>query len=249
MGAAALTVPSDTVSPGESVTLPLSLGSGAAPVDSIYGLAFSIAYDPKLIKPNVRFKPTQSWFGDPANLLWLQRDFHAQGRIDVAVTRTDGKTVSGHGKIGDMIIVIEDNIFLDPAGGSSGKPDSILKTILFFRGLHPVSTAGRPNMLNSPPVDLIIRKPTVSTHEPGNLSHLVHLLPNPANDQVQVFSPQATIQTISISDFSGRNFPEIQPEINPHRARFQVGQLPAGVYVVRTGTSSGMDIQKLVVIH
>jgi hypothetical protein len=248
-----LLINKDTVAPGEAVTLPVLLGSNQTPLDSLYGLAFSIAYDPSLIKSNLYFKPSASWFGDPANLLWLQRDFHTQGRIDIAVTRTDGMPMSGNGRIGDLFIVIEDNIFLKSGDHNAEflhPVDTVRKTTLFFRGLHPVSNIGKAQQLEGPSTEIVIRKGTVSTTIPDDgWKQSVRVAPNPASGMVFVSSPGADIERITVSDLSGRILLAQQPAVSGSDASFSVRGAPAGMYVVQIMTAEGIHEHKLVVMH
>ncbi|MCB0530391.1 MAG: hypothetical protein KDC65_18055, partial [Saprospiraceae bacterium] len=161
------TIQADTLSPGQMVALPLLLGSQDMPADSIYGLAFSISYDREKVKSEVSFRPSDSWLGQKAEMLWLQKNFPEQGRLDVAITRTDGMPVSGWGPIGDVFVIIEDDIFFgsfDPE--ADGLIDTVAKTTLFFSSLSTVNSNEDPLELNAPPVELVILKSTTSTTAP-----------------------------------------------------------------------------------
>ena len=83
----------------------------------LYGIAFSIEYDPTIIVPgSASIDFSNSWLGDVnADAISIQKDFSTPGRIDAAITRIDGVEMDGAGLFGTFIITLEDDILLwDP---------------------------------------------------------------------------------------------------------------------------------------
>jgi hypothetical protein len=198
-----ISFPNDTFQPGQQIYLPLSIGTPESPVDSLYGMAFSISYDPAIIDPeSVVFYPDDSWFGNPdSNLLWIQRNFKEFGRLDVAITRTDGQAVSGSGIIGDMFIVIEDNIFLQSGGDPErGSADTLKKTMLFFSGLGALESGEKAGGLSGAPVELVVVKKTSAVIEGLLPSDAVRIRPNPASDVVTVDSKAGRMERMECID-------------------------------------------------
>ncbi len=249
-----ITLDIDTLQPGQQAYLPVALGTPQAPVDSLYGLAFSISYDPDIIVPaSVRFYPQASWFGDPdSNLIWIQRNYPALGRLDVAVTRTDGQAVSGSGIIGDMFIVIEDNIFFqsddDWAEKGVSDPDTLKKSRLFFSGIGTLVSGETPGSLNGAPVEVVVKRQTSGVGGAAGALPGVRLFPNPAQDVVWVESAEQGIERVEVVDQRGvlvlRQFLG-----NTHRASLSLANLPNGLYSVRVVAGVGMGVYKLVVLH
>lgn len=235
----------DTLVPGQTASLPLSLGAADAPVDSVLGLAFSISYDPAVVKANVVFAPSHSWLGNPATeLLWIQRNFPAQGRVDVAITRTDGQPVSGAGLIGDMIIVIEDNIFIKN-DGEDDPTDSTRRTLLFFSGLRAVGAGEDGSRLAGAPVELFIRRQTTGTNAPQAWQQPVYLSPNPAGEHLRVWSPAAAILHAEIWDAGGKLHP-VQAG-GSTALEIPCSSLTPGVYFIRIFTDQGVSVQRFTI--
>ncbi len=243
------TISTDTLYPGQSISLPLLLGSADMPADSIYGLAFSLSYDPDKIKPGISFHPTSSWLGEPADMLWLQRNFPEQGRLDVAITRTDGMPVSGWGAIGDVFVIIEDDIFFgsgDEETPAKTTGDSLVRTTMFFSGLNSLRARATTGMLDAPPVELWIRDKTSAAQEPAGWDRRLTLAPNPANDYIRIASPVSNLRRIDLVDATGASV----SSFDPGGARvflLPLSQLPNGSYLVRIFTGDGVAVRKLII--
>ncbi len=179
-----LTMAPDTAVAGQLVSIPVILGSPAVQADSMHGLAFSVVYDPAMLQNNVYFQPAASWLGNPASdLIWLQRNFPAQGRIDVAITRFDGQPVNGDGVIGHLYVIIEDDIFfVKPDEGPDWAPDldTLKFTPLHFGNLQAIGPDEQPIALIPVDVNLPIRRQGASgVSTPQAWASDITVWPNP----------------------------------------------------------------------
>ncbi|MCB0644740.1 MAG: hypothetical protein KDC44_24010, partial [Phaeodactylibacter sp.] len=122
LGALPFYVAPDTLIEGESASLGIILGESDSPANEVYGLAFSLTYDPSIVVPgSARVSLDNSWLGElNDDLISIQQNQVASGRIDIGITRTDGQPISGFGEIARLEIVIEDNIFLNNADPEKG---------------------------------------------------------------------------------------------------------------------------------
>jgi hypothetical protein len=238
-----LTLIADTLEAGQSVALPISLGSAGMPMDSIYGLAFSISYDPALVKDNVRFQPSSSWFGDSTQFLFLQKNFPLQGHLDVAITRTDGVPVSGWGAIGDMFIIIEDNIFGEPE--PLNPQDTTLKTMVYFRGLSSVNTEEKTKLMDAPPVALFIHRSTSRVKDMPDWERGIALAPNPAAETLHLSSRETYIERVEVIDMTGRL--ALVQSVGTNELQLTVSSLTLGTYFVRVFTEHGIAVRKIVI--
>lgn len=88
------------VGPGAILEIPIILGNEFFPATDIYGLLFEINYSPSLFlegSVKVTFED-DSWFSYGSPTLSLTRE-NITGRVDIGITRTNRKTVSGHGVV------------------------------------------------------------------------------------------------------------------------------------------------------
>jgi len=237
-----LTIATDTLRPGESVNFPLLLGSQNSQLDNIYGLAFSISYDPKVVKDNIRFTPSPSWFGNQSQFLWIQKNFPRQGRLDVAITRTDGVPVSGWGAIGNVFIIIEDDIF-----GIQSLQDTIATSHLFFSEISSTSPGETPQVIDAPPVELVVRKQTVATHESVLLDRDITLSPNPVSRTLFLESKSSAIRRVEISSADGSLRQVLELGNTGRQVQIGIEKLPAGTYFARVFYEEGVVVKKFVV--
>jgi len=105
-------MPTSQLNPGDTVHIPIELGTVDTMASNIYGIAFSIQYDKMLIdSASVRVDYTSSWLGTKnVDLLTLDKDFFDQGQLDLALVRTNQQNRSGFGMIADLIVVISDDL-------------------------------------------------------------------------------------------------------------------------------------------
>lgn len=91
--------------------IPIVLGSADNPLSDIYGVAFTVEFDPEVIDPNdVEISYPTSWLGEPGvNLQALSYKYLGKGKIEIAITRTDQNEVSGYGVVA-MFRGIRDDI-------------------------------------------------------------------------------------------------------------------------------------------
>ena len=92
--------------------IPIMLGTEEIPVDSIYGLEFSISYEglPVIDSTSMRVNFYDSWLGDDAEFIQLDTAFANIHLIDAGVVNTFHANHSGYGEIGKFSFVVEDNI-------------------------------------------------------------------------------------------------------------------------------------------
>ncbi|MCB0562114.1 MAG: hypothetical protein KDD09_24345, partial [Phaeodactylibacter sp.] len=95
---------------GTSFNIPIIVGSQNLPIQDVYGIAFTVVFDPQVFDPGaLEIAYPVSWFGEPGiNTLSIDRTYAAEGRIEVALTRTDQNNVSGYGPVAYLIGIIDD---------------------------------------------------------------------------------------------------------------------------------------------
>ena len=92
--------------------IPITLGTKEKPVRNIYGMAFILKVDPRIIDLNkVEIVVPMSWMGRPGvNLAAISKVYPEEGLIEVSITRTDQNEVSGFGEIAFLKGGIKDDI-------------------------------------------------------------------------------------------------------------------------------------------
>ncbi|MCX6274275.1 MAG: T9SS type A sorting domain-containing protein, partial [Bacteroidetes bacterium] len=89
--------------PGAAMSVPVTLGTNVYPANNIYGIAFTVNYDPAFIQPGtMSVDYASSWVENAGNHLHLEKDFPGSGKTDIAFTRIDHSDVSGYGMIATL---------------------------------------------------------------------------------------------------------------------------------------------------
>jgi hypothetical protein len=234
---------SSVVEEGITIGLPIALGSADIPANDLYGLSFSIAYNPEYIKP-LYFQPLNSWLGEPqSNLATVYKNFQVQGRMDVAITRTDGATTDGWGVIGRWFIIIEDEIFAKEAKRlkENGGLDTILSKV-FLSNVYATGTGGKGLKIETTTANIVLVNTPSGTVQP--LDNTYALVPNPATDMVQLVGEGPTVRHVTV--FSADGAQKYDGATNGN-TRVAIENWSSGLYFARLITHQGIIVKSFVV--
>ena len=212
---------------GEQFSASIMLGNEDFPVDDLYGVAFTMNFDPAMIDPaSIELKYDPSWLGvENVNLISFDRVMMDAGQVHVSLVRTDKNNVSGHGHVAEIIGII-DNI----AGKEEVKIEiSDVKGITAAEVLvpftRPVQIAGLVS----------------NTHE--SVQGIFEVYPNPARTEVKLQHPLGlSVESVRVENVNGQAF-EVDFAGNNV---LNVSQLPEGVFFLTIETKEGVFIEKLV---
>lgn len=224
----------DSAGPQTMVTIDVMLGTTAEPIDSIYGIAFSISFDPALIDTSLTtIDYTGSWLGTQGvNMLPFSKILNSSGHVDVAIVGTDHANRSGSGKIATMKIVTTDNL-----SGITALPMNVMdvNAMRLSGSTITLDTAGDTLVIDPTGVDAI------------DLNKHVALYPNPASSAAILLVPGSLTENIKVIDITGRAIISIdQPS---HITQLDLTRLAPGTYHVIVQTTKGNIYRKLNVIR
>ncbi len=222
----------DRLPNGLAFTVPVMLGSSQNFVESIYGIAFTIEFDPLVIDPaSIQLSYPNSWFGaGNSNVITFDRVDEANGRIHVAMTRIDGINVAGFGAIAMISGIIDD------IAGRTATPVNVTNVLAHNSLQEPVP-------LHTP--TMILKLQPQSEDQPGllDLRLSLRVVPNPTTDQVQLYSRyNVPIHAIQLLDTSGR--PVRAPEMATDR--ISLANVPRGMYILRIQIGEHIIYRKVV---
>ncbi|MCB0805958.1 MAG: hypothetical protein KDC05_09190, partial [Bacteroidales bacterium] len=93
----------------DQLTIPVYLGTENEPVQNIYGLRFSIHFDPEIFNTSTSgLDFSGNWIGSSEDVWNLSKTFDSQGRIDFGITRVDHNQTSGFGFLGSLHLRINE---------------------------------------------------------------------------------------------------------------------------------------------
>ncbi|MEM1320559.1 MAG: T9SS type A sorting domain-containing protein [Bacteroidota bacterium] len=219
---------------GQPFNAPIILGDTDHQLDGVYGLAFTIRFNPSVIDPNsVRLDvPDQSWLGSTgSDLIEINRSFAANGLIEVAITRTDQEDRSGHGPIAGFIGII-DNI------GGKVEAEVIVENV---------------RAINSDEIIIPLYTPisklqlTTSTGRQP-LEQSLRIYPNPARHTLNVLNlSEERIQQIIVHNVIGQQMLRI--DLPNAFETIDVSRWTPGVYLLEIRTADKVISKKVEVFH
>lgn len=217
----------DNLPANTSFEVPIILGTEDHPMEDIYGIAFTVHFDPDLFDPaTLVVEYPASWFGEEdINMITLDKVFD-DGIIEIALVRTDHNEVSGFGQIAVIRGIID-----DIAG--------VAESEILIGDITAIDTDEIRIPIQNPVEHIEVgTAPIIIDHNPKAM-----LYPNPASGWVNVsMEDGAQVQAIEIFDtHHNRVLPIVSNE-----SRFNVATLPAGVYMVKLKIDGIIHRTKLV---
>ena len=236
----------DTFIVNTTVGLPVILGDVDNTIEELYGIAFSVTYDPEVVVAgSAKMNFDNSWIGELNNdMITIQRSFHAAGRLDVAIVRTDGmNVVDGLGQIATFFITIEDDL-VEPPGFTAS-----------LEGMETVFGIENVRIITNIEEEVLV-SPTATTSTIEGVSTGVNdfkenfdlqLFPNPVSDQLTINSADAWIEQVTVFDVASREVVTYD-YAQAREAILKTNQFGAGTYVVKIQTDKGLAVRRIVVL-
>lgn len=220
-------VEADTLVEGETANLDIVLGEENNPAIDVYGIAFSIVYDPELVVEgslSATFNP--SWLGQlGSNLLAVAREDVANHRIDIAITRTDGANITGYGVAGQLQLTIEDVIFARSDAYELNLLVENVRLINNIEDLVPIESIVTTTLIN-----------TVTDVSSPQLEALIKVYPIPTNERLWIQASGLDISEAVLLSPAGQTLERWhQPG-----ASISLQQYPAGMYYLALITDQGV---------
>ena len=223
---------------GDVVILNISVGTPAVPVLDMSGIKFTVNIPPAMLDSasvEVDFH-SNSWLAEGTPSVSLAK-VPWDGRIDAGYAKAARPTASGHGVIATIVFIIEDDI----EGFKSGNGLIEVPVRLDLAGMTDAD--GQPFELDGAEIMLTYRP------DPAAPKYDLVLYPNPANQDVNLFlNGQTKFESVAIYDMQGRLVRQIGG-LDTKQHRFNVSDLPSGLYVVQATHTHGVVTEVLSVIR
>jgi hypothetical protein len=220
-----------TIRDGGTLNIPIELGTDDQPINNIYGIAFTITYDPAVIDPNsLELDLSSTWIGEVGSeAIVTQQHDPVNGRIDVAISRNDKNEISGKGTVASVIGII-DNI----AGKVTTDLNiSNVKAIDAQAQRIPIYTIGGS-------MEVLTNNSNLPIEEQ------LGLFPNPAYQYLTISSP-VDMQNVVIYDILGRQVYSQKTPVSRHQ--IHLSQWADGMYLANIRLHDGrMVVKKFEVI-
>lgn len=227
---------------GDLAVIDIAIGTSTNPVIDMHGVAFSLNLPPELIDSSsleIHFDEN-SWLGydSPTEQLDIKP---WDGRIDAGMTRLNGVSASGHGIIGTMTAIIEEDI-----AGFKPKNGRIPLKVELSGGLM-FNGSGFP--LEMPNSSATIYLNLNTQDNDTDLDKQLIVFPNPSSDIVQVhLNGKRSMQSIDMFNLSGQMVRRWDNPDDKHFS-FDVAGIGQGIYVMRVVTDDGVVNRKIEIIN
>jgi hypothetical protein len=103
-------MPYTQVVPGQTVTIPIKLGTAFTTATNVYGIAFTVTYQQSKIAPgSMSFSYNNSWLIANNTGFGFAKNFFTQGETDFAITRINHTNATDTGEIASITLTIDPN--------------------------------------------------------------------------------------------------------------------------------------------
>ena len=237
-----LAIDGGSVSDGDTLTVGIYLGDAVQPVNDIYGLAFSVSYDPALVDSTapVRVDFTGGWLpvnsgGSTSNFISISKDFRSSGAVDIGISRINHTSANGQGRIGGVAIVIVENI-----GGKRAGEISMPLEIFNVKAIN----------LQGEIIDLDLHGDTatiLSRGAPVPEPEGFNVFPSPFKDQLHLEFGDAQVSSIRIIEVTGKVIQLISKDAiyNKQSLKIETSQFSNGIYFLEIETDKGTITRKI----
>ena len=218
---------------GSVLELPLALGTPALPVADLYGLAFSMHFNPQFVDVDqVELNFNQYSWANPDNDRIFATYRASPERLDVAWVRTDHNERNGSGPIGTASIIIIDDV-ISWEQSFDIRIDSI----------QMIDRFGNTTAIAGDTLTIVVLPDAVTTDKEPRPRPWFRVWPNPAGPFLHL-EAQDLIREARLLDAFGREAARIEP--GARSFHWPLPALPPGMYGLEVRTDTALFRQKTV---
>lgn len=232
----------DTTGVSTALSIPINFGTSSVPADSVYGLAFSVTYDPALIDSSagITVDFNNSWLGAVGtDMITLDTNFYNDGRIDIGLVRTNGLNQTGFGGICTLNLITIDNL--------SGKQAYLYETLsLSITNVKIISNQEMIRPYNTDVDSVVIKMLDPNSIGEYNNNFTTSIYPNPSNGVIKIAASEDIIK-ISVLNSIGQQIQTSNPQAK--ETQLNLNELPKGVYFINIKTVKGMKVERVSLVR
>jgi hypothetical protein len=232
-------MPAGPINPGDTIAIGIMLGTVDTPVVNLYGIGFSATFDSSMVKPgSMKINYNGSWIGTKGtDMLTLNKEFFNDQKVDLALCRNDQMNQTGYGKIAEIIVVIDDDIFKQSLPFAMDFQD----ILAISNDETEIDIEGIPGITN-----VEEEEDTSSTSVFRPIGQSLSIYPSPARDFITISSSGPELQKVSFIDIQGRMIRQERLDRGV-KATISTDEFSPGIYVVLIETNRGAFRRKVVV--
>ncbi len=235
-----LSISKDSVGTSDTISIEMNLGTASKSLSNIYGIALTVTYDPVNTGRAKSFSADFSncWMGTVGkNLVYLIHNDSINGVMDIGITRTDHKNISGYGEIGKLTIIMPDNV---------GGKRLIRKELRFgLENIKAIDNVEDDISLYTVGDSVLFYGYSSGIAPLTNTDNNIRLYPNPAQSTLHLDAGKELISEIGISDMLGRNVMTLKYN-QVGQTDMNIGRLIPGTYFIYILTDHGFARSRFV---
>lgn len=223
-------------------TADVFMGSQEIPANDIYAVAFDVVFDADLVIPAsaVFTYHAQSFLGGGNEVEISQKTQGSdKGRLNVVISRQNGKNVSGFGKIGTVSFITSSDII----GGRE------IEEIPFNGRVEPLkllNASGRELPFESDADgDSTILINDILAQDARNTARNIEVYPNPARDRVYVHLRNLHGEYVEVFNAQGQRV-SIEP-IRLDYIQLATDSFQPGIYLIRIRAEEGILTKRVLI--
>lgn len=227
-----LTYSDSLLDPGDTLAVTAWLGTIDTFAQNAYGIAFQLQYDTSKVK-SVNIDQNISWLGTTnVDMIAMSRHDSLLGNIDLGQVRIDQMSQNGYGKLGQIIIVMDDDI------AKRNLPFSLEIT-----RARLVDAAGAPQALSVIQSNVEIQTGIEERWVAG-----LNIYPNPVRSVLHINWEKPLPTALTLLDVQGKKVWEKQL-FGQQESQLSVAELPVGIYFLQVRQNGSIQTQKVWVQH
>lgn len=216
---------------GTAFTVPIVLGQQGQLAQEVYGIAFTIEFDPEVINPeSISVDVPSSWMGRlNDNLITIQKVYPEAGIAHIAISRTDHRSISGYGTVALFSGIIDDIL---------GHHQMRIEV----KDIHAINDKSKIIPIRTSVSTVGISSTPTSTKEVDDYNS-IKVFPNPTDGTLELYNQMQTpIEQVELFHTNGQLIRRIQQPGN----QLSLHDLKAGVYMLRIQVGDQTYLRRVV---
>lgn len=230
-------------SPAGSLVFDVHLGTESDPINDMYGIGFQIKMDTQYVE-NVIVDFTDCWLGIPDELLTYEKFSDEIDHEAIAITRFDGNSVAGFGKIARVEIVITDVIL-----GLQTDTTACLPFHIEFENVYGINNNEEDQMITSKGDSMTLKHLSQLVTNTQDVSKKIKLkvFPNPTSGEINIKTKGDLFSKLVLYNQLGIIVFQRQYALPVKTASFNLSSfdLPKGIYFLKVGSEEFEAVRRI----
>ncbi len=227
----------NSIAPGDPAEYEIRIGGLTPPVDYVYGIAFTIQFDPLLVDTGrISFDYTSSILGSPGfdMMSFRQNDF-TSGLIHLALVRKDRVNYFNPGGSLGILKLYTHNGITAPVQLQTN-PKSVMS----------IEATGHINNWHTCSTDILI-DPSLTSVDRLESNQSIHVYPNPAKNIIRIESTNRKILKVGIYSLSGKKI--LGSSLSQEKISLSLKDIAPGIYFMELQLDGHLTQYKKLIIE